>query len=125
MIVSLHELEDTWECQLLYYLNEEESLEEEVEDHVSDDLTDAGEGLGFPTRDLERQVSYVLQQTTRGHVNLLFHCVTHVIISKDPRAITFKKTLEGNIDSIATTHWKSVTAVRQKGKHSQAFIQLY
>lgn len=90
MIVSLHELQDTWECQLLYYLNEEESLEEEVEDHVSDDLTDAGEGLGFPTRDLERQVSYVLQQTTRGRVNMCYTVKREVNVSQDPQAIIFK-----------------------------------
>lgn len=44
------------------YLNEEECLEEEVKEHVCDDLTDAGERLRFTSRHFKCQVSYILQQ---------------------------------------------------------------
>lgn len=42
-------------------LNEEECLEEEVKEHVCDDLTDAGERLRFTSRHFKRQVSYILK----------------------------------------------------------------
>lgn len=35
------------------YLNEEECLEEEVEEHICDDLTDTGEWLRFTPRHFE------------------------------------------------------------------------
>lgn len=46
----------------LKYLNEEEGLEKEVEEHVCDDLADTGEGLSLTARYLKCQVSYVLKQ---------------------------------------------------------------
>ena len=49
------------EHQQQTYLNEEECLEEEVKEHVGDDLTDAGKRLRFTSRHFKCQVSYVLQ----------------------------------------------------------------
>ena len=45
------EAQSTWDevIQGQPYLNEEESLEEEVEEHVCDDLADAREGLCLST----------------------------------------------------------------------------
>lgn len=42
-------------------LNEEEGLEEEVEEHICNDLTNAGKGLGFTTRHFKGQISYILK----------------------------------------------------------------
>lgn len=42
-------------------LKEEESLQQQVEEHVGDDLTDAWKGVRFPPRHLKGQVSYVLE----------------------------------------------------------------
>lgn len=36
------------------HLDEEKRLQEEVEQHVGDDLADAGEGVRLPARDFER-----------------------------------------------------------------------
>lgn len=50
-----------WTC-----LDEEERLQQEVEQHVSDDFADAGEGMGLPARDFERQVGDVLERGREG-----------------------------------------------------------
>lgn len=42
-------------------LNEKEGLEEEIEQHVCNNLADTREGLGLATRNLKCQVSYVLE----------------------------------------------------------------
>lgn len=49
-------------------LDEEERLQQEVEQHVCDDLTDAGEGLRFPTRHLKSQICNVLEPDGVDHL---------------------------------------------------------
>lgn len=56
------------------YLNEEERLQEEVKEHVCDDLTDARERLCFTAGHLKSQVSYILQKRTKCY---LYMCHAH------------------------------------------------
>lgn len=42
-------------------LNEKQCLEEEVKEHVCDDLTNTGKRLSFTTRHLKGQISYILE----------------------------------------------------------------
>lgn len=50
----------------LSHLDEEKCLQQEVEQHVSDDFADAGEGVRLPARHFERQVCDVLPAQTRA-----------------------------------------------------------
>lgn len=42
-------------------LNEEEGLEQKIEEHVCNDLADAGKSLSFTSRHFKRQISNVLE----------------------------------------------------------------
>lgn len=42
-------------------LDKEECLQQEVEEHVSDDFADTGEWMRLPPRHLKCQVSYILE----------------------------------------------------------------
>lgn len=46
------------------HLDEEQRLQQEVEQHVSDDFADAGEGVRLPARHFERQIRDVLPAET-------------------------------------------------------------
>lgn len=44
------------------HLDEEQRLQQEVEQHVSDDFADAGEGVRFPAGDFEGEICNVLME---------------------------------------------------------------
>lgn len=54
-----------------FYLDEKEGLEQKIEEHVCDDLTDAGKRLSFTSRHFKRQISNVLHNKTAPNQHLL------------------------------------------------------
>jgi len=48
----------------IFYLNEEEGLEQKIEEHVCNDLADTGKRLSFPSGHFKRQISNVLLDKT-------------------------------------------------------------
>jgi len=54
---------------VIFYLNEEEGLEQKIEEHVCNDLADAGKRLSFTSRHLKRQISNVLPSKTQLYIS--------------------------------------------------------
>lgn len=48
----------------IFYLYEEEGLEQKIEEHICNDLADAGKRLSFTSRHFKRQISNVLPNKT-------------------------------------------------------------
>lgn len=59
----------SWWGGCLSHLDEEKRLQQEVEQHVSDDFADAGEGVRLPARHFERQIRNVLPAETGLEAN--------------------------------------------------------